>query len=264
MSILIVGNEGAYGSWMQKRLIEKFGENFVKGVDKKQSKDIAAYAMLSNIIINCSSMSASKMVMKKIVSGSNISSLIIDLTTSKKEISPIISHALCDYALIHPMSAPPEDGRSFYKETTVYVIDTHRIKRVENWEWFNLILNVIGGKPKKISLSDHNRMEEIIQSIPHRIVATFAEAIISSGYTLNEVESLATPVSKPLCEAVRRHFSKGNADTFAELQKLAGRGVTTPMGSMMLFINKADYLAERKKTKCLREEWKKIKVKLGL
>lgn len=263
MNILIVGSRGAYGSWIYKRLVGKFGGHSIRGIDKKEAKDVGAYAMLSRVIINCASMSSSEAVIRDISSSVCKSSFIVDLTTSKKEVCPILSNATCDYVLLHPMSAPPDGDTALPLETPVYVVEEN-IRNEENLKWYTLLCQIMGGTFKKVSLPDHNRIEEIIQSVPHRLVMAFAEAVIVSGYTLDEVEALATPVSKPLCEAVRRHFSKGNADTFAELQRLASRSSKKPMGAMTAKLEQIDRLSELRMTKTIRDEWKEIKAKLGL
>lgn len=263
MKILIIGNKGAYGTWLTKRLENSFDENSVFGIDKDSVDPIELLVPEFRIIINCASMSASPKVIGEVVAAASPDSLIIDLTTSKKEVGPILNSAKCDVAMIHPMSIPPENNSPLTNDIKVYVV-REKINNLENKKWYAKFCYFFGGVREEISFEKHNQMEDIIQSVPHLLVVAFGEAVINSGLTLEEVERMATPVSKPLCQALRRHFSKGNADTFAELQRLVNRSVEKPMGTVMDRIKQIEWLIQIDRADLISVDWKKIKEKLGL
>lgn len=262
MKVLIIGNKGAYGSWLTKRLENNSGDN-VFGIDKDSVDPIELLVPDFKIIINCASMSASQKVIEEIVAVASSDSLIIDLTTSKKEVGPILNSAKCDVVMIHPMSAPPENNSPLSDDVKVYLV-CEKISTQENYKWYTEFRLMFGGVREEISFERHNQMEDIVQSVPHLLLVAFGEAVTNSGFTLDEVEQMATPVSKPLCQALRRHFSKGNADTFAELQRLANRSVEKPMGTVTDRIRLFDWLAKSNHSDFLSFDWKKIKGKLGL
>jgi len=263
MKALIIGNKGAYGSWLTRRLENNFGENCVFGTEKDSVDPIEILVPEFQVIINCASMSASRKVIEEVVAVISSDSLIIDLTTSKKEVGPILNSAVCDVVMIHPMSAPPENNSPLTDDVKVSVI-CEKINNPENYRWYTDFCLLFGGVREEISFERHNQREDIVQSVPHLLLVTFGEAVANSGFTLDEVEQMATPVSKPLCQALRRHFSKGNADTFAELQRLADRSIEKPMGTVTDRIRLFDWLAKSDHSDFLSFDWKKIKGKLGL
>lgn len=263
MKTLIIGYKGAYGSWLTKRLQSHFGEDTVVGIDKDSNQRLKSLIPNFQIIINCSSMSASRHVVEQIAKLARPSSLIIDLTTSKKEVGPILSSVCADVAMIHPMSAPPESNEPLSLDVKVYVI-IEKIKNQENKNWYVEFSNLFGGVQEAIPLTRHNQMEDIAQSVPHLLIVAYGEAVAVSGFTLDEIEQMATPVSRPLCQALRRHFQKGNPDTFAELQRLAYADQDSPRFSAMSLIKNIEWVVRIGRPDLLLEIWLSIKKKIGL
>lgn len=259
MKIAVIGCYGAYGSWVYNLLQENTDHQII-GIDKEEFlsfADLERYIGLAKVIILAVSLPEAPIVLNRIKDIILDHSLLIDISSSKKEVAPIIEKTNCDYVLIHPMCAPPNTGCKIQDDRTVYAID-YRFDNPENGKFYMEFKDMIGGNYVAITPERHDSVEDI-QATSHHLLMAFASSIAASGMTFEEAKQHATPVSLPMFEAVERFLTKGNPQTTAELINLAARNNSIILGSANSSIKKNNLISVPNFTKRIAKRFKRLK-----
>ncbi|MFW5871972.1 MAG: hypothetical protein ACOCUT_02600 [bacterium] len=252
MKILVIGAKGAYGKWLcqilESRPKKHLTEYEVKGIDKEETANILDFRKLihdSDVIISAVSLVSSSCILESVCENAKKKSLIIDFSSSKKEIWKKLKECKSDFLMLHPMCAPPNGSDKISEKNRVYAIDQYRLDERRNGLFYVELKEMMGGDFIGISIEDHDIIDEM-QAISHSLLLGFASFLIAatenSSMDYEALKRHSTPVSKFLFTSLERFSKKGNPDTSAKLIELAIKSRSKPYLSAVKFVSSNQFI----------------------
>ena len=238
MKILVIGAKGSYGKWLC-RILESHPKKYlteyeVRGIEKEETANVLDFRRLiheSDVIISAVSLISSSRILKNVCENAKEESLVIDFSSSKKEVWTILKECKSDFLMLHPMCAPPNGSDKISEKNRVYAICQYRLDGERNRLFYVELKKMMGGDFTGISIEDHDIIDEM-QAVSHNLLLGFASFMIAaqenSSMDYEALKRHSTPVSKPLFTSLERFSKKGNADTSAKLIELAMKSHSKP------------------------------------
>jgi|GEM_PF-3029553 prephenate dehydrogenase len=242
MKILIIGSKGSYGKWLSGILSDQKEDYDIIGTDQDETSNIIDFTRNikeSDVILCVASLVSTVHILKFVCENARKDSLVVDFSSSKKEVCNLMSCGKSDFLMLHPMCAPPENSEKIPNTKRVYAINDYRLDNPENALFYKKLKDAIGGNFVGISMDDHNVVDEM-QAITHYLMLSFASFVAfvveKSDMDYETLKRHSTPVSKPLFESLERLMDKGNPETSAKLIELSWRYNSIPFKSAFNFV----------------------------
>lgn len=258
--VLVIGNEGRFGSWIY-RLLQRHGAEKLQGCDLHNADELEALAAESRIAIIAVSLPEAPKIARRLAAALPETGLIVDVSSFKVDVAATLGNASQDILLIHPMCAPPI-GDSLGDAPLVIARDDTWPKHASNVPWLDEFLRALGGRQVFKSVGDHDLACHILQTATHAALLGLAEQIVDSGLTFRELREMAPPVGALVLDAIELHFGRGSPDVFAWLQKVPEKLpiFENPTAQLMLSVARTAQEAWNPSVSSLR--WQKVARKL--
>jgi prephenate dehydrogenase len=146
--------------------------------------------------------------------------LIVDLSGFKVRVYKALSECPQSVALVHFMRKPPEKDEPVKVGNDDAVLEAFEsvARGGEVEDWYRRFKATAGGRWVPSSVSEHDRLVGILQAVPHAILLAYAELLVRTETPLERAIETATPLARPILEALKRLLSSNNHALVAAIQ----------------------------------------------
>jgi prephenate dehydrogenase len=219
--VVVPGGFGRYGSWVLRLCREAGAE--VEAFGPNQKHALGRALKEADVAILAVPMSESVAVASQVRRCLPEDGLIIDMTGFKVPVYAMLSSAPQALSLVHGMCGPPAEEQPVGLGEEALLVALEKISgRAEDWYW-RKFRPTMGGREVASSPTDHDTSVALVQAVPHQMLLSYAETIISEEKSIDWALERATPISRPILQSLRRFLERGTPEIFAEIQaQIAG------------------------------------------
>jgi prephenate dehydrogenase len=201
ITVGIIGGTGGMGRWFAD-LLQKEGHS-VHVWGRKSAMDINDLAALCNVIVIAVPISATAGMIEKVGSLVPEGSLLMDLTSLKKEpVELMMANSKADVIGCHPLFGPGVEDPTGEKVILCPA-------RGQKWiSWLRNVLEKNGLVVTEKALEEHDKMMAIVQVLNHLNTISLGMALTGTGVSLEEISKFATPIFKTKLEIVKKVFTE--------------------------------------------------------
>jgi prephenate dehydrogenase len=197
----IIGGTGGMGRWFADLLQREGYTVHVWG--RKSAMSLTDLTALCNVIVIAVPISATAEMIKKVGPLVPLDSLLMDLTSLKKEpVEIMLANSKADVIGCHPLFGP-----GVKDATGENVI----LCKARGEKWFVWLKNILGKNGMVVTENtpeEHDKMMSIVQVLNHLNTITLGTAIVIIGIPLSEINKYSTPIFQTKMEIVKKIFTE--------------------------------------------------------
>lgn len=198
----IIGGTGGMGRWFA-RLLRKEGYK-VHICGRETRLGVSDLAGLCNVVVVAVPISVTAEVIKQIGPLMSAGSLLMDLTSLKKEpVELMLTSSQADVVGCHPLFGPSlKDVRG----QNVVLCPARSSRR-----WFSWLTKILQKKGLIIlerTPEGHDKMMAIVQALNHLNTITLGLALAETGIELAEINKFSTPIFQTKVEIIKKVFTE--------------------------------------------------------
>ena len=200
-TIGIIGGTGGMGRWFADLLQKEGYDVHLNG--RKSAMDINDLVELCNVIVISVPISATAEMIKKVGPLMPEGSLLMDLTSLKKEpVELMLACSKADVIGFHPLFGPSlQDVRG----QNVVLCPA----RGSSWlPWLKVILEKKGLVVMEKNPEEHDKMMAIVQALNHLNTISLGIALAETGIPLTEINKFSTPIFQTKVEIIKKVFTE--------------------------------------------------------
>jgi prephenate dehydrogenase len=201
ITIGIIGGTGGMGRWFADLLQKEGYPVHVWG--RKSAMAINELTTLCNVIVIAVPISATAAMIKKVGPLLTEGSLLMDLTSLKKEpVELMMSNSKADVIGCHPLFGPGVDDASGEN----VILCPARGKR---WlSWLRNILEKNGLVVTEETPEKHDEIMAIVQVLNHLNTISLGMTLKEAGVSLNEISKYTTPIFQTKLGIIKKVFTE--------------------------------------------------------
>ncbi|RLA25643.1 MAG: hypothetical protein DRQ63_09415 [Gammaproteobacteria bacterium] len=226
---LIAGCNGQFGSVIGKKLrasgavvcgldlgesqlLTNSYDRYVQGSISDPSDTVLAAVKNADCTILCVPEPVVLETLPKILPFVEPGACVADIASVKSRIASVIGDysGPAGYLSLHPMFAPVDD----FSNRNVVVV--HLRPNDATSSVMEMIVSW-GARITSITAQEHDRLMSYVQVIPHALILTFGSMLSRSGISIDELQSVATPVTTQMLTLLS-HLLVGGDDTYWSIQ----------------------------------------------
>ena len=214
--VLVVGASGVYGSWLVRLCREKLGDTVVEA-DLRDEARLEKLARRAEAAIVAVPIGAAPGVASRVAIGLGEEGIVVDVSGFKTPVFMALTGRPASFALLHPMCVPPE-ALTLGDETLIVAYERVATDCPQQ-AWYARFRAALGGRAVLSSISEHDSVvTTILQAELHAVLLGYAETLVAAQVPIERALEMSTKLSRPVLEAVRRHFSRGQVGIFTATQ----------------------------------------------
>ena len=197
----IIGGTGGMGRWFADLLIKDGYTVHVSG--RKTDLGSDELAKICNVVVVSVPISATASMIKRIGPLVPEGSLLMDLTSLKKEpVELMIANSMADVIGCHPLFGP---GVNEASGENVILCPA----RGQKWiGWLRTVLEKNGMVVTEETPENHDKMMAIVQVLNHLNTISLGMTITQTGVSLNEISKYTTPIFQTKLGIIKKVFTE--------------------------------------------------------
>lgn len=201
ITVGIIGGTGGMGRWFADLLQKEGCPVHIWG--RKSAKTISELTVLCNVIVIAVPISATAETIKKVGPSVTEGSLLMDLTSLKKEpVELMMSNSKADVIGCHPLFGPGVNDASGEN----VILCPARGKR---WlSWLRNILEKNGLVVTEETLEKHDKIMAIVQVLNHLNTISLGMTLKETGVSLKEISKYTTPIFQAKLGIIKKVFTE--------------------------------------------------------
>lgn len=207
----IIGGRGRFGEWL-RGLFEKNGYE-VTIADVGTSMTNREVARSADIVCVSVPIGVTLEVLKEIAPELGADKLVVDLTSVKTHLVPVLKAMQCEVLSLHPMFAP--SLRSYVGQTCAVC----RIRSGHQAGYIEALFSREGVSLVEMTPDEHDRMMAVIQGLTHFQALAAAHCMMQMGFDPQSSLTVSSPVYRLRMLMIGRILAQ-DPNLYAEIQVL--------------------------------------------